>query len=42
MLKQNSINFLRFLMANIIMLAHLVELTKDKTLYLLSLFVNPI
>ncbi|OWP84448.1 hypothetical protein BWK59_05335 [Flavobacterium davisii] len=25
-------------MANIIMLAHLVELTKDKTLYLLSLF----
>ncbi|MCJ1806059.1 MULTISPECIES: acyltransferase family protein [Flavobacterium] len=38
MLRKNSINFLRFLMANIIMLAHLAELTKDKSLYFLSCF----
>ncbi|WP_088444515.1 acyltransferase family protein [Flavobacterium oreochromis] len=38
LLKYNSINFLRFLMANIIMLAHLVVLTEDKTINFLSLF----
>ncbi|AMO20271.2 acyltransferase [Flavobacterium columnare] len=38
MLRKNSINFLRFLMANIILLAHLAELTKDKSLHFLSLF----